>query len=87
MIQRQMIEVIKRHAPELSEEEIRDKMNMNSDAYCEETKILEGQWSFTTNPGQKFYDLAPDCVAVQEVNYDGKLSDKIMNVRNLLIDR
>ena len=87
MTQRQMIEIFKRHAPELSEPEIRDKININSDAYCEETKILEGQWSLATNPGQKFYDLDPECVAVQEVNYDGKLSDKIMNVRNLLIDR
>ncbi len=81
-----MLEIIKRHV-DWQEVEIRDRMNMISDAYCEETKILEKQWGFTTNPGQMFYDLDPECIAVQEVNYDGKLSDKIMNVRNILIKR
>lgn len=82
MTQKQMVEIIKRHV-DWQEGEIRDRMNMISDAYCEETKILEGQWSFLTNPGQTFYDLDPECIAVQEVNYDGNLSDKIMNVRQI----
>ncbi len=59
MIQQQMMEVIRRHTPELNESEIRSRMNDASDMYCEETRILEGQWSFTTQPDQMYYDMLP----------------------------
>ena len=87
MTQRQWLEKIRRHAPELSEEEMRILWNEVSDRYCEETKILEGQWSFTTEPGQMYYDLDPECIGIFEVNYAGELCDKITNVRNIPIGR
>lgn len=87
MTQQQLIEKFKRHAPELSEPEIRERLNEASDMFCEETKILEGQWAFTTNPSQMLYDLDDRCIGVLEVNYDDELCDKLMNVRQILISR
>ena len=87
MTQRQMMETLKRHMPDLQEGEIRSRMNDASDMYCAETRILEGQWSFTTKPGQMYYDLNPECIGILEVNYGGKLADKIMNVRNIPLGR
>lgn len=87
MTQQQMIEAFKRHAPELTEVEIREKLQDASDMFCEETKILEGQWSFTTNPSQMYYDFDDRCIGVFEVNYDGKLCDKLMNIRQIPIGR
>ena len=82
-----MIEVIKRHTPDLNEGEIRDRMNNVSDMFCEETRILEDQWSLTTKPNQMYYDLDSGCIGIFEVNYNGKLADKVMNVRQILIGR
>ncbi len=87
MTQQQIMEVIRRHAPELNESEIRSRMNDASDMYCEETRILEGQWNFMTEPGQMYYDLDSECIGIFEVNYAGELADKIMNVRNIPLGR
>ena len=87
MTQQQLIEAIKRHAPELGEPEIREKLDEVSDMFCEETRVLEGQWSFTTNPSQMYYDLDDRCIGIFEVNYESKLCDKLMNVRQILIGR
>ncbi len=87
MTQLQLIELFKRHAPELQENEIRSRLNMGSDLYCEETGILWGQWSFMTNPDQMYYDLDDRNIDVSEVNYDGSLSELITNVHNILIGR
>lgn len=87
MTQLQLIEKIKRHAPELTETEIRAGLNEISDLYCEETKVLEDQWAFTTNAGQMYYDLDERCVGVYEVNLAGEVCDEIGDVNQILLGR
>ena len=87
MIQQQMLELFRRHAPELGEPELRSRLQDASDLFCEETHILWGQWSFQTTPNQMYYDLDDRCAAVDEVNYDGGVACLITNVHNILIGR
>ena len=87
MIQRQLIEKFKSHAPELQENEIRDRLNAASDLFCEETGILWDQWSFMTNPNQMYYELDDRCIDVSEVNYNNEIAEPIVNVHNVLIGR
>ena len=57
MKQQQMIEMIQKHHPEMTATEIRIYLNKALDEFCEQTKILKGQQTFTTASSQRYYKL------------------------------
>ena len=58
MKQIQMIEMVKKHHPELSNAEIRIYLNKALDEFCEQTRILKGRTSFTTAADTRYYRLS-----------------------------
>tara|TARA_R110000744_G_scaffold40374_2_gene91581 strand:- start:931 stop:1227 length:297 start_codon:yes stop_codon:yes gene_type:complete len=57
MKQQQMIEMIQKHHPEMTETEIRIYLNKALDEFCEQSKILKGQQEFTTTTNKRYYEL------------------------------
>ena len=57
MKQQQMIEMVQKHHPEMTETEIRIYLNKALDEFCEQTKILKGQETFTTTADTRYYKL------------------------------
>ena len=69
MKQQQMIEMVQKHHPEMTETEIRIYLNKALDEFCEQTKILKGQATFTTISEQRYYRLI-------DLDGDGDSSDQ-----------
>ena len=57
MKQIQMIEMVKKHHPELSNVEIRMYLDKALDEFCEQTRILKGNSTFTTTADTRYYSL------------------------------
>ena len=57
MTQTQIIEMVQMHHPEMGETEIRLYLNKALDEFCENTRILKGQQTFTTTADTRYYKL------------------------------
>ena len=57
MTQKQIIEMVKMHHPKMGDTEIRIYLNKALDEFCEQTKILKGQETFTTTADTRYYKL------------------------------
>ena len=57
MTQTQIIEIVKMHHPEMGDTEIRIYLNKALDEFCEHTRILQGQQTFTTTASTRYYKL------------------------------
>ena len=69
MKQQQMIEMIQKHHPEMTATEIRIYLNKALDEFCESTRILKGQQTFTTTSDTRYYKL-------NDLDADGSESDQ-----------
>ena len=78
MTQQQLIEIIKRRARQMSEPEMRIRLNDAQRAYCDETHILLGQWRFTTQSGRMYYPIDSNCVAIRQADYNAELMDELV---------
>ena len=68
MTQQQLIEKITRIAPTLREKEIRIMLNAAQRTYCDDTHILDGQWTFNTESGRMYYPIDEQCVAITQAD-------------------
>lgn len=68
MTYQQFIEKIQRVAPTLRETEIRIMLDDAQRSYCDDTHILEGQWTFDTEPGRMYYPFDKQCVAITQAD-------------------
>ena len=57
MTQTQIIEMVQMHHPEMGDTEIRLHLNKGLDEFCEGTRILKGQQTFTTTADTRYYKL------------------------------
>ena len=57
MTQTQIIEMVQIHHPEMGDTEIRLHLNKALDEFCEGTRILKGQQTFTTTASTRYYEL------------------------------
>ena len=78
MIQQQLMEIVKRRAPDMLEGEMRTRLNDAQKAYCDETHILLGQWRFTTQSGRMYYPIDDRCVAIRQADYNAELMDEFV---------
>ncbi len=78
MTQQQHLEIIKRKAPQMSEPEMRIRLNDAQKAYADETHILLGQWRFTTQSGRMYYPIDSGCVAIRQADYNAELMDEFV---------
>ncbi len=71
----QIVERIRRAAPTLLEPEILSLLNEGQDMFCEETGILEGEWTFQTN-GDMFFPIDSRCATISQVDFAGQLMNE-----------
>tara|TARA_R100000664_G_scaffold23075_1_gene32635 strand:+ start:1186 stop:1449 length:264 start_codon:yes stop_codon:yes gene_type:complete len=71
MTQKQLIETVKQHHPNLGETQIRIFLNKAYDEFCRKTKMLKTMYTFTSVANQRFYELSDDIIEIKRVDYDG----------------
>ena len=69
MTQTQIIEMVQMHHPEMGDTEIRLHLNKGLDEFCEGTRILKGQQTFTTTADTRYYKL-------DDLDADGSEADQ-----------
>ena len=70
MTQKELIETVKQHHPELGETQIRIFLNRALDEFCRKTRIIKKLYQFNTVEGQRYYDLDDSIIEVSRVDYD-----------------
>ena len=70
MTQKQLIELVKQHHPELGEAQIRIYLNRALDEFCRKTRILKTLYTFNTVADKRYYSLGDNISEVTRVDYD-----------------
>ena len=70
MTQKEMIELIRQHAPKALEREIRAALNRAQDDFSSETEIMNSSYTTGTVVGQRRYTLDPQILTVKSVELD-----------------
>ena len=70
MTQKELIETVKQHHPELGETQIRIFLNRALDEFCRKTRILKTLYQFDTVADQRYHDLDDSIIEVSRVDYD-----------------
>jgi hypothetical protein len=78
MTQKQLIESVKMHHPEMSEAEIRIRLNNAMKDFTQKTKIIKGAFQFNTVVDQRYYGLNDKIIEVNSVDYDGKKIERLV---------
>jgi len=74
----QMIELVKKHHPNLGSNEIINMLNKASDEFCSRTRLLDEATKFSTESGKRYYGLKDDILEIKSVdmvNSDGEQID------------
>jgi len=67
--QKQILEMVKQHHPDMSDAEARLHLNKALDEFCEHTRVLQGQQTFTTTASTRYYKL-------DDLDADGSTTDQ-----------
>ncbi|WP_273072251.1 hypothetical protein [Marinobacter sp.] len=70
MTQKQLIETVKQHHPDLQDAQIRIFLNKALDEFCRKTRILKTLYTFSTTIDKRYYRLADNILEVTRVDYD-----------------
>jgi hypothetical protein len=65
----QMIELVKKHHPELGTNEIIHLLNTASDEFCARTLLLDEATQFSTVVDQRYYGLKESILEIKSVDY------------------
>tara|TARA_X000001388_G_scaffold51293_2_gene37146 strand:+ start:390 stop:653 length:264 start_codon:yes stop_codon:yes gene_type:complete len=71
MTQKQLIETVQQHHPNLTETQIRIFLNKALDEFCRKTRVLRQLYTFSSLADQRYYALDDAMVEVLKVYYDG----------------
>tara|TARA_R110002012_G_scaffold142115_2_gene300002 strand:- start:1260 stop:1532 length:273 start_codon:yes stop_codon:yes gene_type:complete len=74
MTQKQLIETVKQHHPNLSDTQIRIFLNKALKEFCRKTRVLKGTATVNTAVDQRYYSLLSidsSILEVTRVDYDG----------------
>ena len=71
MTQREMIEMVQQHHPEVGEKQIRIWLGQALKEFCRKTKSIKSAYTFTTTANKRWYGLPTYIVDVLSVDYDG----------------
>ena len=70
MTQKQLIETVKQHHPDLQDAQIRIFLNKALDEFCRRTRILKTLYTFNTTIDKRYYHLDSNILEVTRVDYD-----------------
>ncbi len=65
-----MIDMVKKHHPELGNVEIIEMLNQASDEFCQRTLLLDEATQFTTVSGQRYYGLKDGILEIKSVDLE-----------------
>jgi hypothetical protein len=65
-----MIDMVKKHHPELGNVEIIEMLNQASDEFCQRTLVLDEATQFTTVSGQRYYGLKDGILEIKSVDLE-----------------
>ena len=80
MTQKQMIEAIRQHHPEMGEVQIRLYLNQALDEFCRKTEVLKTQCVLTSAASKRYYDidsLGRKFVKIDKVEFDKELMSQL----------
>jgi hypothetical protein len=80
MTQKQMIELIQTHHPDMGVTEARLYLNKALKEFCRETKILSGSTTFSTVADQRYYDLDSTVLEITRVDVDDYRIDRLVGL-------
>jgi len=63
-----MIDMVKKHHPELGNVEIIEMLNQASDEFCQRTLVLDEATQFNTVAGQRYYGLKSGILEIKSVD-------------------
>jgi len=78
MTQKQLIETVKQHHPDMSKVQIRSYLNSALEEFCRKTRILESDLQFTTTEDQRYYTIDDSVLEIKSVDYDGKAIPRLV---------
>ena len=70
MKQRELIETVTQHHPDMGEVEIRKLLNRASDDYCAKTELIKNTYKQNTVAGQRYYKIHDDILKIVELHVD-----------------
>ena len=70
MTQKQLIETVKQHHPDLQDAQIRIFLNKALDEFCRRTRILKTLYTLNTTIDKRYYPLDSNILEVTRVDYD-----------------
>jgi len=74
-----MVDMVKKHHPELGAVEIIEMLNQASDELCSRTLILDEATQFNTEAGKRYYGLKDSILEIKSVD----LADSDGNARTI----
>jgi hypothetical protein len=70
MKQKNLIELVKQHHPQLSDTQVRLYLNQAMKDFCRKTEIMRTAYQFDTTADQRFYELPTDIILVEKVHVE-----------------
>ena len=80
MTQKQMIELIQTHHPDMGETEARMYLNKALKEFCRETEILSGSTTFSTAADQRYYQIDAGVIKITRVDVDDYRIDRLVGL-------
>tara|TARA_B100000902_G_scaffold330981_1_gene328203 strand:- start:573 stop:836 length:264 start_codon:yes stop_codon:yes gene_type:complete len=80
MTQKQMIELVQMHHPDMGDTEARLYLNRALKEFCRETRILSGSTTFSTVVDQRYYDLDSTVLEVTRLDVDNYRIDRLVGL-------
>ena len=74
MTQKQLIETVQQHHPDLGETQIRIFLNKALKEFCRKTRVLKGTTTTNTAADQRYYSLSSidsSILEITRIDYDG----------------
>jgi len=78
MTQTQLHELVRLHHPDMTEGEIRIRLNNAMKEFCRKSRILTGTFQVNTVADQRFYALDSQIIEIESVDYDGETIKRLV---------
>ena len=79
MKQKQLIELVKQHHPQLSDTQVRLYLNQAMKDFCRKTEVMRTAYQFDTTADQRFYELPSDIISIEKVHVEDYEVPRIVN--------
>jgi len=67
MTQKQLIELVQQHHPDIGETELRLALNRAKDDFCAKTEIITANWTQNSVAGQRYYSINDAILRIKDV--------------------